>query len=302
MQAPNGPFPRRIILSRKGFDQENGGCASPICDATGAMCSLPIPDRKTNLRYRDINLGSPMAGLANLGRIVESLPKSHVTGSSEVHLDPDLRAGLHPEHGDDWRGLFGQSSAALSHLKDQGVAQGDLFLYFGWFRRVRASGSSGIEYLRTADDEHVIWGWLQVQSTISPSGTVPMWASHHPHVVVSHGELFVGSDRLSFAPSMEGAGTFDHYDPRLRLTCPGVRRNRTLWRIPWFFARENPRLTYHPKTVWQQDGDYAIGKSADKGQEFVLSTEGIEEEVGRWLSQLFAIVHPVTERAKAARS
>lgn len=50
----------KIILSRKGFDSTNGGCASPIFCAsdTGKYCemlSLPIPDDKNgNVLYSEL--------------------------------------------------------------------------------------------------------------------------------------------------------------------------------------------------------------------------------------------------------
>ena len=49
------------------------------------------------------------------------------------HLDPDLVPGTLPRP-PDWLPAFGQDSAAASHLRNQGVSRGDLFLFFGWFR------------------------------------------------------------------------------------------------------------------------------------------------------------------------
>lgn len=40
----------RIILSRKGFDSEYGGCASPILP-DGKMISMPIPSESGNCKY-----------------------------------------------------------------------------------------------------------------------------------------------------------------------------------------------------------------------------------------------------------
>ncbi|MBA3801209.1 MAG: hypothetical protein H0X18_19410 [Geodermatophilaceae bacterium] len=45
----------KLILSRKGFDSAAGGCPSPILE-DGSMLSLPIPDRTSPIRYRDITL------------------------------------------------------------------------------------------------------------------------------------------------------------------------------------------------------------------------------------------------------
>jgi hypothetical protein len=45
--------PMRIVLSRKGFDSGSGGCPSPIFP-DGSMLALPIPDRRSTVRYCDI--------------------------------------------------------------------------------------------------------------------------------------------------------------------------------------------------------------------------------------------------------
>ncbi|MBO4456467.1 MAG: hypothetical protein J5802_01965 [Butyrivibrio sp.] len=37
----------KIILSRKGFDSTNGGCASPIMP-DGTLLSMPIPSDESN--------------------------------------------------------------------------------------------------------------------------------------------------------------------------------------------------------------------------------------------------------------
>ena len=43
----------KVILSRKGMDSESGRMASPILP-DGTLLSLPIPDRKSNKTYEDI--------------------------------------------------------------------------------------------------------------------------------------------------------------------------------------------------------------------------------------------------------
>ncbi len=43
----------KLVLSRKGFDASNGGVASPILP-DGTMCSLPIPDRNSSVRFSDL--------------------------------------------------------------------------------------------------------------------------------------------------------------------------------------------------------------------------------------------------------
>ena len=46
-----------------------------------------------------------------------------------------------------WRPLFGQEGAAETHLANQGVGTGDVFLFFGLFRPVEKAGD-GWRYVR----------------------------------------------------------------------------------------------------------------------------------------------------------
>jgi hypothetical protein len=124
-------MPRHIVLSRKGFDSKFGGCPSPIF-AGGRMASLPIPEKGMKPKYRD--LVGP-GELADFGELVEQLGNG-AKASDGVHLDPDVRRELHRNPGRPWRPLFGQTGAAERHLGTQKVGADDLFLFFGWFRRV----------------------------------------------------------------------------------------------------------------------------------------------------------------------
>ena len=101
----------KVIFSRKGFDGSAGGCPSPIID--GIPLSLPIPYLNSTKSYRHFNLGKMVTDLTN-GKLGES---------DFCHNDPDLIMGA-----------FGQVSSAQSHLDNQNVGSGDLFLFFGWFR------------------------------------------------------------------------------------------------------------------------------------------------------------------------
>ncbi len=63
--------PRKLILSRKGFDSKAGGCPSPIFP-DGTLYSLPIPgdddDDEVPIYYSDLRHGN-----INIGQVVEGL-------------------------------------------------------------------------------------------------------------------------------------------------------------------------------------------------------------------------------------
>src|SRR5687768_10897447 len=117
----------RVILSRKGFDSGYGRVPSPVLP-DGRMISLPIPDKDAPVAYAAIKRDEIL-----LSGLVDDLTKGKIPPRFLAHLDPDLDrdAVVRPSG---WRPIFGQSGAALGHLRKLGVVAGDLFLFFGWFR------------------------------------------------------------------------------------------------------------------------------------------------------------------------
>jgi hypothetical protein len=248
---------RKFVLSRKGFDSSSGGAPSPILP-DGTLVPLPIPDRNAAYRYDEIE----MAGL-NLGSVVRDLTRGHVRPDWRAHLDPDLdRRSLPRRRG--WRPLFGQCAAAQGVLKNQGVGPGDVFLFFGWFRRSEWKDGR-LRFVRKAPNLHVLFGWLTVGEVLRiGEDPVPAWAEGHPHLVDvdrPNNTLYVAAD----------AGLFPRYDDRLRLTVPGA--SRSVWRLPgWFHpGRGRPPLGAHgDPSRWSRDGEDTILRSVARGQEFVL--------------------------------
>src|ERR1019366_2374960 len=117
----------KICLSRKGLDSESGKMASPILPC-GCLCPIPIPYARSDVLYSDIHFGA---------RTLQEIRVALKSNSSNelAHLDPDLRQNALAYPPDAWRPAFGQSGAAAGHLINQGVGAGDLFIFFGWFRK-----------------------------------------------------------------------------------------------------------------------------------------------------------------------
>lgn len=276
----------KIILSRKGFDASAGGVASPIFpDHT--LLSLPIPDPKATVTYNDLYWKEH-----HLGELVEGLTHGRVDRQASAHLDPDLYPALCPRP-PAWRPLFGQDGAAQSHLTNQGVGVGDLFLFFGWFRAVEEH--TRYRFAKGAPDQHLIYGWLQVGTVLTGAEiarSVPVWAASHPHCGGSrgpHNTVYIASARLTLdgqPTALPGAGYFQHYHSELCLTAPG--QLRTQWRLPrWFYPEEGkPPLSYHADPGrWSCDADYAYLRSAMRGQEFVFDTQSYPEAL-QWVASM----------------
>lgn len=281
----------RIILSRKGFDSSAGGFPSPIFP-DGRMLSLPIPSRGSSIRYRDIQWDG-----GRLDGLVEGLTAGEVARDWGAHLDPDLRHAS-MRRAADWQPLFGQSGASQGHLRNCGVGEGDIFLFFGLFRRVTKSGDR-LVWDRSSRPAHVIWGWLQVGQVLAldEKARVPAWAGYHPHCAMRHEK---NNTLYMAAPTLElggvdhgqhaGGGTFSRFDERLQLTDPNAV-GLGQWRIPgWMFpSKGRPPLSFHSDmSRWSHCDGIALLRTVGRGQEFVLDERHYPEARG-WIAELMAL-------------
>jgi hypothetical protein len=277
----------KLIFSRKGFDATYGECPSPIFE-DDAMLSLPIP-APSQITYADISYdGAP------LGHCVEALTRGRIGADATAHLDPDLRRDALARRSRGWRPLFGQADAAARHLERHGVGPGDLFLYFGWFRRVERSGGT-LRYVRGAPDLHVIFGWLQIgavhEANRALAARLP-WAAYHPHLSDGRARrrntLYIASARLdALGLDLPGAGVFPRFRPELCLTKTEPYRGRSIWRLPrWLGDRADAPLSRHgDRARWRSYGDHIELRTVPVGQEFVLELHAYPQSRA-WLRML----------------
>lgn len=285
----------RIVFSRKGFDSQYGRVASPILP-DGRMVSIPIPSERDPHRLGQLNVHG-----IDLAQVVEQLTGGRIHGGTAIHLDPDIDADLTPRT-PGWRPSFGQIAAAQSHLNNWGIGPGDLFLFFGWFRRVESIHGRW-RFSPASPDIHALFGWLQVADCISIGRDADdavarrPWLAGHPHVVGArryasdNNTLYIASDDLVLAgrpTGLPGAGVFGEFRNERRLTAPDAR-GRSTWRLPaWFLPQDGrPSLTYHRSpSRWQRQGDSVRLQTVGKGQEFVLDAWQYPEATS-WLQALF---------------
>ncbi len=277
----------RLILSRKGFDSQSGGCPSPIFP-DGTLYSLPIPHKWSEITYGDLWHGD-----INIGEMVADLTCNRTGTNAPAHLDPDINHVAYPRQAG-WQPLFGQSGAAQGHLDNQGVQIGDLFLYFGLFRKVEKISGRWC-FVKGAPRQHILWGWLQI-GEIHKVDEIPKdelsWARYHPHLHPKRGKnptntLYIASRELnlgggSIAP---GAGCFLKSREPLTLTNPngsGV----TDWRLPRCFYPSNGKtpLSYHGNCNWKPNDGYVYVQRRGPGQEFVLNLDQYPD-VTNWLME-----------------
>lgn len=279
----------KLVLSRKGFDSSAGGCPSPIFP-DGRMISLPIPDKNSIVTYGGIRRYGE-----TIGPMVEQLSGGRIPQTHHAHLDPDLvEESLARRSG--WRPIFGQTNQAQTHLQKNGVGVGDLFLFFGLFRRIHRSNGQ-LTWERGERPRHVIWGWLQVDEVLSPDQVDTNrydWAADHPHfhrgddpqntIYIARRRLDLGTGVSSTIP---GAGVFSYYHPQLQLTAEDGK-NVSDWKLPTWFLPNRGRtpLTYHAKPErWEEHNSHARLRAVSRGQEFVLDCREYPE-TKEWLKQL----------------
>ena len=260
----------KVVLSRKGFDSQYGGMPSPVLP-DGTLLSLPIPSKADTDRFTDLH----WHGKSYYDLIHELKPDSKIKESYTCHLDPDIRAGAKARP-QGWTPAFGQEKAALSHLRNQQVGVGDLFLFFGWFRMTELSNGK-LAYVKGAPDWHVIYGYLQVGAVIDTPADVPAWLTAHPHAREERWQhpnaIYVASSALTFMPGLPGATCLPFADRRV-LTKPGCQKR--VWALPEFF-RQIP-ITYNAN-AWTDEGFV----SAAKGQEFVFEANA---EAMEWIKDV----------------
>lgn len=290
----------KIIISRKGFDSSNGGCASPIF-SNGDIVSLPIPSARALTRYADVNVNG-----RNLGALVSALTLGKLGPNSTTHLDPDLYTFALPR-GKGWRPSFGQTEGQLTHLNNCEIKSGDLFLFFGWFREVEDKLGGGISKTSSGYNRHLIYGWLQIDYIIDVGSNGAdiiseyPWLHQHPHVKGSWGQknsIFVATERLNI-PGLEplvgnlpGGGTFSNFNSTRCLTKKNQSK-RSLWSLPAWMAPSSGKTSlslHRDPNRWSVDNDditRVLLDSAKIGQEFVLETSD-SNCVKDWLSEIFA--------------
>ena len=283
----------KIILSRKGFDNTSGGFPSPIFP-NGRIISLPIPQSNESNRMDQLVIDN-----INMGSLVNCLSKGRVIHNVPIHLDPDLYHPSKPRL-KGWRPMFGQSSSSLSHLRNQGVTLGDIFLFFGLFQDIiQINGEYRYSKSRP---KHIIWGWLQIDYIIDENYQfdVPRWAIDHPHLepyiidnekieLVPNNAIFVAKDKLnlcSVETNIDGGGVFKYQNQKLELSAEGM--STSIWKLPkWFYPKDRKSLSYHKDIKkWELCDNYTLLHTVGRGQEFVLDCSEYPE-ANKWLNELF---------------
>lgn len=251
----------KVILSRKGFDSSCGGQPSPILP-DGTLLSMPIPSNDKQ-KYDELSFGS----LNYLDIIKQLNPKTTLNETSHCHLDPDLRASTVPRK-NGWKPSFGQTGSSLTELRDNRVKEGDLFLFFGWFKKTEYYNGK-LRYIPKSPNLHVIYGYMQIGNIVDSANQIQEWLKDHPHANLynyqeawekQQNAIYLPSEKLSFASELSGSGIFS-FRQELVLTKSGYSRSR--WEFPT--SMHGTPISHNPNG-WKSD----YFQSAARGQEFIM--------------------------------
>lgn len=160
---------------------------------------------------------------------------------------------------------FGQTSAAQSHLANNGVGVGDVFLFFGLFAELNGRGR-----------HHRIFGFLQVEEVLHLGANPTLedqphgFENRHPHTIGKwnpNNTIYLGPGTVATASRKE-----------LRLSSVGDRVS--LWNVPSWLKKTG--LTYHSRqSRWGDDDSLQV---VGRGQEFITDITG-NCEANAWLNK-----------------
>ena len=324
----------KVIFSRQGFDSSYGGYPSIILpeEMGSKMISFPIPEAgkrkdKTNITVGEIEGKGAEKIIYKLGggitlsleKILKDLTKSKRTHREEIknpanddgytliedtifHYDPQIQE---IDGGNNYAAL-GQSGAAASHLLNENIEKGDIFLFFGRFRETTRDEDGVIKYRRGTKEYHVIWGYMIVDDIfyiiqkenckinekkydicIKKNNELEVVddnylekyknIDNHPHCLNSYSNPKYKKN-TNIIICGKTFGTFKYtfkIDDVLRLT-QYKSSNLTNWEIPnfWGYPKTNPKIsmTYNTENKKEilKNGNLKI-QSASIGQEFVIN-------------------------------
>jgi hypothetical protein len=292
----------KVVLSRKGMDSENGGIPSPIIQSKEGywkFYSLPIPTENSDIKYDELCLFDDV----KVSKFIEDLGLKG-RKYEYCHLDPDIRESYLNKRPIDWKRCFGQVKSAQTHLENNQIGVGDVFLFFGWFKKAEYNNGM-FKYIADRDYPngfHAIYSYLQINEIYKPNiQKTPTWLNYHPHVKYknetefnnANNTIYVATEFINYPKHFNKNGSISFVFSEDLILTKKRQPNRTLWELPMeLHPNSGVKLSYNASERWGIENNNAILKSASKGQEFVFSD--VEANVEKWCINLIKM-HSVSD-------
>ena len=269
----------KYIFSRKGFDSTAGGYPSLIFP-DGALFSIPIPAAQEKQTYRDLDYqyeGDSIQKILNdvTGKSIRTdrlRDCDYADKLQSCHYDPILL-----NKGDSPLMTLGQAHAAEGHLRKQKVGKGDVFLFYGWFRKVEKN--AGVwAYVENAPDVHLIWSYMKIDESLCLDTNAQQdnalkkypFIIKHPHVGDQNGS----NNRIYISDAYQ----YFSFSAARCLTDMKNYKGRSTWRLPACLHQPDAFSFLNKFTL---DGKDTLVSYRGYGQEFVLDVDKVKS--GRWL-------------------
>jgi hypothetical protein len=280
----------KIIFSRKGFDSTYGKGASAIMP-NGDLISFPIPvnNEKKKDKNRKDEKGIPYSEVFYQNKsYADWMLELKLPEYKLCHLDPDLIQSAYPRK-QGWHGVFGQSGSAAGHLrnKDNRIRKGDIFLFFGSFKRTYLTNEKLV--FERDHERHIIFGFLRVGEVyFDDFDVIRDIYDYHPHLQNSEETVSSYNNNAIFvATKKEDYGVFK-YNENLVLTKEGFPKS--FWELPSFFHDSKIPMTYHNVENYEKRNGKTFLQSASQGQEFVVKDKKGQDskDIIEWAENLVA--------------
>ncbi|MFD1020686.1 Nmad3 family putative nucleotide modification protein [Thalassobacillus hwangdonensis] len=304
----------KLILSRKGFDSSAGYGYSPFDPETGKYIVLPIPEdeaKDSGYTFEELKvINNYLEGMraANLKELIKdpkmgySKKSIQVIENSHAHYDPVL--GIPPwlKNGPKF-GAFGQSEAAAGHLRNNGVGEGSIFLFFSRFKPMKNRVHPLDPRASWTDGAYFLYGWLKVGKVITKENQNELPSAvkeKHPHGSAvdfrnrENNTIYLAADKLFDDHDIPGCGYFPRLTNKLLLSSEAHKNKPSIWKLPSFFHEEEFLPTYlnvpdKLENRWflcPDESESCFVQTTGRGQEYVSSLKG---KSLNWLRSLFDI-------------
>jgi hypothetical protein len=203
-------------------------------------------------------------------------------------------------------GAFGQVGRSQTHLDEQKVREGSLFLFFSRFTTIDKNRENkivpDISLENLNKDLYFIYGWLKVKKVIQKyddirdDKSLQSIKSLHPHATEKYFEEYANkkgkntlyiADKLLFndGSNFPGCGYFPELNEDLLLTAPAQESEKSWipsrWRLQDFFFNKPPSVL---KRFRCEDGSCLV-ETSGQWQEAVFDFEE-SEEFCQWFDRL----------------
>jgi len=237
----------------------------------GDLISIPIPanEKENGIPYSEIRYGEK-SYLEIMEELAIKIPEKKT-----CHFDPDLIKAS-SNRADNWNGIFGQQGAALTHLENQNVEKGDIFLFFGSFKRTFTAEQ--IKFERD-HERHIIFGYLIVGEIIKIENKQDSVFNEHPHF--KNKELYSPRNTVFIAKNENDYGAFK-YREELVLTKNGFPKS--MWELPMIFHHSRgTKISRHSEKDFEVRNELVFLKTRGIGQDFVISGN---KDIEKWAKKI----------------